>query len=292
MKKIVRRIPEHYVGDDYFQLMLGYKKFMALLNSEGFVYMDWPNKELLNLYLCDERKNIFPYSNIPVHTKRTFLSKYNVVNQLLSFETPYLIFSNHRVYYCFALKDNKEALLVTEIPQINPDKHKDVTMNREELSKMLSLKERQFILVDDASWYNALDLPDQNILLKQYKWILLNRIEKLSSNDILVDAIDIDRIDKIPTSYETSYSPFLLINGNEKGDLSFLKISCRTVDGNIYNVSIDEIQLPKYSLLQAKNMPNAIYIDNKEPMISRRLNPNISSLEIEKAKSLILTKKK
>ena len=60
----------------------------------------------------------------------------------------------------------------------------------------------------------------------------------------------------------------------------------------MYTVSIDEIELPKYSLLQAKMMSNAIYINSKEPKISTILNPNIPSTEIEKAKKLVLAKKK
>lgn len=289
-KEIIQRIPEHYVEDDYFQIMLGYQHFMALLDNEDFKYVDWPNMELINTYIDDKRKDKFPYSNIPIHKQRILFKKYNMVNQLLSFETPYLFFSSKCLRYYFALKDGNDGLLISSIPKINPDKHKEIFMTCEELTELLSLKERQLIYIN-GKWCHSLQLWEQNKLLESYKAILLNRIKRLEQDDILIDAININMIDKIPASHITLFEPFLLIAGNENGTLSFLKISFKTSDGNIYNVSIDEIELPKYSLLQVKNMSNAIYINSKEPKISRILNPNISSAEIEKAKTLVLTRK-
>lgn len=289
-KQIVQRIPEYYVEDDYFQIMLGYQYLMALLGKEHFKYLDWPNMELINTYINDKRKDIFPYSNIPIHKKRILFKKYNMINQLLSFERPYLSFSNEGITYYFALKDGNEALLITGVPKINPDKHKDISMTRDELTELLSLKKRQVIYIK-GKWCDGLQLSEPSELLEGYKASLLDRIKRLEQDDILVDAINISMIDKIPASHITLFEPFLLINVKENGDISFLKISFKTSNGNIYTVSIDEIELPKYSLSQAKNMSNAIYINGKEPKISRILNPDIPSIEIEKAKQLVFTRK-
>ena len=290
-KRIILRIPEYYVGDDCFQIMLWYQNFMAFRDNEKFKYVDWPNTEQINTYIDDERKENFPYSNIPVYKKRILFKKYNMVNQLLSFETPYLSFSSEGFTYYFGVKDGKEALLIASVPKINPNKHKDISMTRDELIKLLELKERQSILMG-TFWYGGLLLNEQSELLENYKERILDRIKALDKDDILIDAININMIDKIPESYITSYKPLLVINGNEKGELSLRIVSYKTVDGSVYTVSIDEIELPKYSLSQAKNMPNASYINSKEPKISRILNPNIPSAEIEKAKNLVLTRKR
>ena len=104
-KIIIQRIPEHYVRDDYFQIILGYQRSMALRDNVTFKYMDWPNEERINSYIDDERKDKFPYSNIPTHKKRILFKKYNMVNQILSFEIPYLNFFDGKITYNFALKD-------------------------------------------------------------------------------------------------------------------------------------------------------------------------------------------
>ena len=288
-KKIIQRIPAHYVEDDYFQIMLGYQHFMALLDNKSFKYADWPNMELINTYIDDKRKDKFPYSNIPIHKQRILFQKYIMVNQILSFERQYLLFFFFFLKYYFALKDGNDALLISSTPKINADKHKEIFMTHNELAELLKFKERQFIL-DGDEWCNGLQLREQNELLEFYKINLLNRLKSLNPDDILIDAINM--IDKIPESYVTSFTPCLLIHGSKNGELSFLKISFKTNDGYMYTVSIDEIELPKYSLLQAKMMSNAIYINSKEPKISTILNPNIPSTEIEKAKKLVLAKKK
>lgn len=288
-KIIIQRIPEHYVRDDYFQIILGYQRSMALRDNVTFKYMDWPNEERINSYIDDERKDKFPYSNIPTHKKRILFKKYNMVNQILSFEIPYLNFFDGKITYNFALKDGKKALLITDIPKINPNKHKEISMTRDELIKLLAPKENLSIL-NGNNWCSGMKLGEQSKLLENYKADILDRIKELNDCDILIDAIDLNNINKIPTSYITSYEPFLLLNGDKNGGLSFLKISFETVDGNLYIVFIDEIELPKYSLSQTKSMSNAIYFNSKEPKISKKLNHNITFSEIKEAKSLVLTK--
>lgn len=288
-KIIIQRIPEHYVRDDYFQIILGYQRSMALRDNVTFKYMDWPNEERINSYIDDERKDKFPYSNIPTHKKRILFKKYNMVNQILSFEIPYLNFFDGKITYNFALKDGKKALLITDIPKINPNKHKEISMTRDELIKLLAPKENLSIL-NGNNWCSGMKLGEQSKLLENYKADILDRIKELNDCDILIDAIDLNNINKIPTSYITSYEPFLLLNGDKNGGLSFLKISFETVDGNLYTVFIDEIELPKYSLSQTKSMSNAIYFNSKEPKISKKLNHNITFSEIKEAKSLVLTK--
>ena len=288
-KIIIQRIPEHYVRDDYFQIILGYQRSMALRDNVTFKYMDWPNEERINSYIDDERKDKFPYSNIPTHKKRILFKKYNMVNQILSFEIPYLNFFDGKITYNFALKDGKKALLITDIPKINPNKHKEISMTRDKLIKLLAPKENLSIL-NGNNWCSGMKLGEQSKLLENYKADILDRIKELNDCDILIDAIDLNNINKIPTSYITSYEPFLLLNGDKNGGLSFLKISFETVDGNLYTVFIDEIELPKYSLSQTKSMSNAIYFNSKEPKISKKLNHNITFSEIKEAKSLVLTK--
>lgn len=136
-KKIIQRIPAHYVEDDYFQIMLGYQHFMALLDNKSFKYADWPNMKLINTYIDDKRKDKFPYSNIPLHKQRILFQKYIMVNQILSFERQYLLFSNKSLKYYFALKDGNDALLISSTPKINADKHKEIFMTHNELAELL-----------------------------------------------------------------------------------------------------------------------------------------------------------
>ena len=123
--EILQRIDEAYVAADCVQLMFTYDKAMAIICGvdEEAKLIFYHNKtqsssnfRYTNEYVNDERRKQFPYSNIPIHTKRLLFKKYNVVNQLLNYDTIYQIIreTNDGVFsmYCKVIKDGNSAIVI------------------------------------------------------------------------------------------------------------------------------------------------------------------------------------
>ena len=76
--EFIQRISNHYVGDDCVQVMVPHyaNDGITILNSDGITYHHKPNSNLyINKYISDERKNGFPYSEIPTHHDRRMFKK-------------------------------------------------------------------------------------------------------------------------------------------------------------------------------------------------------------------------
>ena len=119
MKKfdeMVAKMHSHYVADDYIQIMLAYRDYLLLFGNNDLMYFknfiaSHPSirEGSKNVYLDDERKNNFPYSQIPEHIERVLLfRKLNFVNQILDFEKPYIRINDGFITKMTAFKDGDE----------------------------------------------------------------------------------------------------------------------------------------------------------------------------------------
>lgn len=135
-KLIIQKIPKCFVGKDCVQIMIPftnsirvYEKDTMLLEDIKCRYFLDASYNALNTYIDDERKNKFPYSNIPLHCTRDYRGKVYYVNQLFDFDIDYwclidenLIYTDSFMdsYYAgylihkYLIRDNDEVLIVSE----------------------------------------------------------------------------------------------------------------------------------------------------------------------------------
>lgn len=95
----------------------------------------------INRYIADERRENFPYSNIPIHTETRLLKKMTVVNQIFDFDKLYAVFTKKgnvvSVTYCKVVRDGDSALFIS-----GSSKTKEFCMSVDEL-KQFRLKGTQ-----------------------------------------------------------------------------------------------------------------------------------------------------
>lgn len=124
--EIIQIIDKKYAAEDCVQVMFTYDKSLAILlcdnngkNVKKAIFYDLGSQNnigYINEYVKDERRKQFPYSSIPIHTKRILFKKYNVVNQLLNYDCIYKILRENKgeiiVMYCKAVKDKNCAIVI------------------------------------------------------------------------------------------------------------------------------------------------------------------------------------
>lgn len=123
-KEFIQRIESHYVGDDCIQVMIPYINDLVISSDDRIIFYCKNNDyNYINNYMNDERRHQFPYSDIPIHTSlRYFFIKMTEVNQLLEFDKIYKLERDGHTFYCYVLKDNKEALLITSSESLKNSK--------------------------------------------------------------------------------------------------------------------------------------------------------------------------
>ena len=128
MFPIIQKISPKYCGEDCVQLMFTYDKAFCVIkkNEEANELMFYHNKlksnsniKYTNKYVTDERRKQFPYSNIPLHKIKKWFKTRNVVNQLLDYDSIYVIIrgdeNNTLTLFCKVLKDGDSAIVVQDI---------------------------------------------------------------------------------------------------------------------------------------------------------------------------------
>ena len=95
---VIQEIKSIYVDDDCIQVMIPHiQDTFVLLDDNGAMYVN-SKKTHENLYLKDERRHNFPYSDIPTHQDILDGVRVTFVNQLLGFEKPYITNSNQQIF--------------------------------------------------------------------------------------------------------------------------------------------------------------------------------------------------
>ena len=116
MNERIQRIDSYYVGNDCVQVMFPFRDTISIISQNGILFHYKPGSSVyVNKYLEDERREQFPYSNIPMHYARIRGKKYTYTNQLLDFDKPYINISDGGIEENYVVKDNNEALLVTNV---------------------------------------------------------------------------------------------------------------------------------------------------------------------------------
>ena len=298
----VQKIESHYVGENCIQVMNPHSlnDAITLLNKDGMTYHYKPNSNLfVNKYTSDERKEQFPYSDIPNHKSRVGLRKYEYVNQLLDFNRVYIEISNGIVKEYYAIKDGEEALVATKY--IIPYQEESKFVNREEMLEYLKTANGGMFTTDGSYRQNYSILTEKE-LVKWYKEQLINaRKRELDYNDstgiekklteYFYESIDKLTIDYVPTNL-IIFDDAILINVEKNEIKSVKEIVIKFISADKYEIEIYNYPLTIYNLGHMKKLQLTNEKKSSEPKFPKHLNKTIDRNEIEKGKQLILQRKK
>lgn len=316
VSKLVQKIESHYVGDDCVQIMTPYRNEITIFNKDGILFSHNVKSHIaINKYLDDERRNQFPYSNIPTHYSRDGLfRKFNYVNQLLDFEVPYIRVSDDSIVESFAVKDKNEALLLNkDITGTGTKKASYVT--RYELEKLYTEAENKFILhLEDRKYAGeeTFEISDfqsisseeeiRNFIKEQVingsnyfrKHINSSDGYNLLKNPIFLNYVNqcIDNFDLIDKSFNINLSGSrAIIVITNKNDISLQYVEAKYVSKNNYRIDSIDLPVNKYTLEQLKYLSSKI-LKTKEPKIPLRLNPGVTVQDIQEAKEKVKSLRK
>lgn len=289
IKSIVQEVDPIYVHDDCLQMMMAYKDYLLLLGNGNILYRDIPGYDYINEYLNDERREEFPYSNIPKHKKKVMLQTFDVTNQLLEYETPYLRLSGSFSSILYALKDNNKAYIVNDFLASTKITEEDVT--REELDELFAYSNDHLkIFKYNNNWGNSLKLPTNEEILDMFKEEAKHYIKVDSANLYIQKAlkhiIDNASYSSIIEDYKFCEDDILVVESSSD-KLSINLISIRFMGEDKYKIIKKEVPINKYTLDYISTVDKKIKLV-KEPDINLRLNKDLTKKDIEKAKSLIL----
>ena len=296
-KEFVQKVDSHYVGNECVQVMMGYRGCMLLLNPNGLIYHDQENCDYINKYLDDDRRNQFPYSNIPYHNQRVGFRKYKYVNQLLEYDTPYLRLTPNGYIESYALKDGKQALVVSKT--CFHDDEQELLLSRQELENLFALstdeKEKKLIIYG-GDVRGGLQLPTDDMLVRNYQAnaqndikFMLNTANTYSSAEYnyrsFTNLIDNAGIESIPENHKFMADNVTIIKMNGE-EITLQNATVRFMGPDKFAVYIEDLPVNSYTLDQVKSKITKAKV-SKEPKINPRLNHEIAQEEVVKAKSLI-----
>lgn len=121
----IQKIESKYVSDDCVQLMTSYKKNLSIFYLDVFgcrkcVFVDTKIYDSLfktvytsykNTYLEDNRRFLFPYSNIATHNSISGLSKIKRANVILEFDKIYIFEIDNNEFYARVFKNEFDAII-------------------------------------------------------------------------------------------------------------------------------------------------------------------------------------
>lgn len=305
MKKYeyIQRIPSHYVGSDCIQIMIPHlDDGITVLNSDGMAYHYKPNSHLfVNKYVSDERREQFPYSQIPTHKSKVRGKKIEYINQIFDFNRVYIEIADGIIKEDYVIKDGDEALLATKY--ILPNQEPTRIMNREEVEELMNSANGGVYSLDGGKW-SDISLPSNERILKWYKEQILKSRENEESyyqriygvrngfNPILkqyfykyVDKMTIDDVPEKMTIFNDAI--LVSVEGNEVKSIK--AISVKFMGADSFMVEFYDFPITIYSLEHVKQLEQTNSIKTPEPKIPRHLNSKISSEDVKKEKKRVLS---
>ena len=308
-EEIVAKMHSHYVADDYIQIMLAYRNYLILFGNSDLMYFKnfiESNPSIRegsrNVYLEDERRNNFPYSQIPEHIERVLFRKLNFVNQILDFEKPYIRINDGFITKMTAFKDGDEALVHTKILNGKLCDKRTKTITREELETYLKTGSLEQL---DESEYEDTSIFDMNgtlcnpeIELEQ-KWIDLEK-KRLSRLIDESDGYKESTRSELQRAISTldDISPFVLtqkamIKFKQNGEVKIDAFAIKYLERGKYEITLADLPVTMESLSMIKSKAELPVIKTmKEPKISLSLNPNVTKEQLQDERAKILVRSK
>lgn len=313
MKKfdeMVAKMHSHYVADDYIQIMLAYRDYLLLFGNNDLMYFknfieSHPSirEGSRNVYLEDERKNNFPYSQIPEHIERVLLfRKLNFVNQILDFEKPYIRINDGFITKMTAFKDGDEAIVHTKILNGKLCDKRTKTISREELETYLktgSLEQLDENEYEDTSIFDMNGALYNKGLELEQKWIDEEK-ERLSRIIDKSDRYKESTKNELQRAISTldDISPFVLtqkimIKFKQNGEIKIDAFVVKYLERGKYEIALADLPVTMESLSMIKSKAELPVIKTmKEPKISLSLNPNVTKEQLQEERAKILVRSK
>lgn len=313
MKKfdeIVQKMHSHYVKYDYIQIMLAYRDYLVFFGNKDLMYFkNYFEKSPslfegnVNAYLNDERKEDFPYSQIPEHIERVLLfRKMNFVNQILDFEKPYIRINDGLITKMTAYKDGDEAIVHTKILNRKLYNHRTKEITREEIENYLktgSLKQLDEEEFEDVSIFDMNGRLYNSRLESEQIWIdqekeRLTRIISESSEYRESTKIELQRaIAKLDEIEPFTLTQKAMIKFKANGEIKIDCFAIKYEERGKYKIIIANLPVTMESLAMIKSKSELPVIKTlKEPKISLSLNPNVTKEQLQEEKAKILTRTK
>lgn len=286
-KRLIQRIDKKYVGEDCIQKMVGYKNYLAIFGNGENLYCDFPNWKFIHRYIEDERKNEFPYSNIPMHNERALFQKYKVANQLLNFNIPYFIFSSEFLSISYAIRDGENALFVNDFLHSRQiEKYlirEELYVTREELDAFFTSSKEEIKYFYDKRWCNHLIIPTQEEIMYRFKKHIIEECIESQNMDNYYKNVLSFMVKEASSKYITDDFQFciddILMVKSKGKELSVSFVSIRFVSENCYKIIKRVVPIKLNTLEQIKGMNKKI-VNANEPKISLSLNPNLTKEDI------------
>lgn len=299
----VKKVNRIYVNDNYMQLMMGYRDYLLLFGNNELMYykkMSLLEQRTRNVYLDDERRKNFPYSQIPEHIEKIkFLFKRRLVNQILDFEKPYIKVNDKVISKITAFKDDDGAIIHSQILNGKLSDQKTQIITRKELEYYLKTG---FLEQIDAEEYESIGIFDENGILysstiNSEQYYLEQEKQKLSSlingryeyNERTKKELQaaINALNQIEPFYIMEEK--MMIKFKEKDEMKLESFLVKYLENNRYEITIAELPLPVVNLSTIKeNYP--IIKSGREPKISLFLNPTISKEIVQEERAKVLVK--
>lgn len=160
----VNEIDKKYVGDNCVQIMPSFSKSLSIFWEKGLAFYGrfyHENKVDNSVYIADERKNQFPYNNIPWHwTRRYLMKKILYVNQIFDYNKPYILLRDGYIFQYNVVKHNDKSYIISSVFKFEKeDKIKKEYVKKNEIYKYF----QNLINVDDDNLTYVLDSTGKHL---------------------------------------------------------------------------------------------------------------------------------
>ena len=290
INEILFKINDYYTKDDYMQIMLNHQRNQTFIGKhkgeQRIMYSDIVEFETqTNLYLYDERRMGFPYSNIPTHIEKIpFLGRFVSVNQIIRCEEPYINIVDGRIFKHTGFRDGNDYYIHTK--QINKEPSKELSVSRKKIEQYLTTgyidgvdtnDYKKVVITDLSSWFYRPTLEKEENLIYKQKERIMNKIDdyEISEDDKSILQEAIDRLEDVvePINFD---SRIMIKFGNDES-IKLEEFMIIYMGNSEYKLYIANIPVTKESLtmIKANAMLPKVKM-HREPKISLRLNPNIT----------------
>lgn len=272
----IRKIRNHYVGDGFIQIGLAYQDAVAVIGKEGIKFNS-KKKGTQNSYLTDERKNIFPYSNIPEHFQLGIFNNYKYVNQILNINEPYIELVDGHLQELYVTQSEEGTFLTTKL--LIPSQSKTVILTIEEAEKLyngkyyfdLNLDYGGILYLKEEKQILQAEKENLSIFLKQLKTRIGQfniDLDDLAVLDSLINKITVEDLSK-----GILFTPFLVIDTKEELTVQFIKVTFLGGE-NKYKIEISDVPMtianidyirtkyPDLRKIKYNGEPKITYIEN------------------------------
>jgi len=303
--KRLAKMHSYSVAGDCVQYMAGYENYLMVFGNNDLMYFKNVDEsihllygESKNAYLKDERRNKFPYSQIPEHIERVSLfRKLIFANQIFDFGKPYILMFDGALAVVTVFKVGEEALAYSKqfAGKLSNERTRVITSKELEIYLATGSLEQ----LDENDYNNSFIFDNSGRLYEPYA--VNERLEQTSFNNekqrqqrIIDDYIE----DKFQKNIKLEkIAPFIvtqkmMIKFKQNGEIKLDHFVIKYLQRGEYEITLRDELIPMESLSMLKLIEELPIIETMiEPKISLKLNRGITKEQLEKEKVLIRTKK-